>query len=148
MLVISKERSNVYEKNSEKKHFGFMRFVSFSCILFVVLLLTIGYSSLNVNLTMNDTQAFLRVYRVIRVFSLTLNNVTNNANVGNTSYSTNDIMATISLPNSDSTVTFNIDITNLGNVEMSVVDITGLPNNLTYILGNYTKEAALCDYVG
>ena len=135
------------KKTLTKKHFNFVRIASFWGIVIVLILITIGYSAATVNLTAVNPQAFYRVYKIIRISDLTLNNVTNNATATNITFNSYEILSDISLPSSNSTVTFNVDITNLGNEEMSIVDITGVPNNLTYTLGNYTMEATLCDHI-
>jgi len=49
------------------------------------------------------------------------------------------------LPNSDSTVTYAVDITNTGNQEMKIASITGLPDNLEYMVTNYNIGDKLCE---
>ena len=49
------------------------------------------------------------------------------------------------LPNSNSTITYAVDITNTGNQEMKIVSITGLPDNLEYVLTDYNVGDKLCE---
>ena len=42
-------------------------------------------------------------------------------------------------------MTYDVVITNIGNVEMGILNITGLPSNLTYTISNYTLKDTLCD---
>lgn len=51
------------------------------------------------------------------------------------------------LPNANSSVTYAIDVTNVGNVEMEILDITGLPDNLKYSISNYNLKDKLCDNI-
>ena len=60
-------------------------------------------------------------------------------------YNINNISSGIRLPEEDSSVTFNVEITNIGNAEVGIVDITGLPDNLTYELLDYELKERICD---
>ncbi len=55
----------------------------------------------------------------------------------------NSVLSSITLPNSTSSVTYNVEIKNLGNVEMGILDITNLPSNLTYSISNYNLKDKL-----
>lgn len=116
-------------------------------IVFVVLLITIGYSSLTDHLSINSMQAFVRLQKVIRLTDFVVANTNDGGGATQTKYSFKNAMSEISLPNASSTVTFLVQITNLGNVEMGIREIMGLPSNLKYTLTGYNIDAALCDYV-
>ena len=51
----------------------------------------------------------------------------------------------VNLPNSDSTITYKVDVTNFGNVEMGIFAINNLPSNLEYELSGYTLQDKLCN---
>lgn len=51
----------------------------------------------------------------------------------------------IVLPYEDSTITYDVTLTNLGNVEMGIFDITGLPDNLEYSILGYDLKDKICD---
>ena len=55
------------------------------------------------------------------------------------------ILSEITLPNSNSAVTYNVDITNFGGVEMVMSKIKGLPDNLEYSIGNYEINSVICN---
>lgn len=60
-------------------------------------------------------------------------------------YNTNNLQAGINLPNENSSVTFNVVVTNLGNSEVGIKSITGLPDNLDYEILNYNLKDKICD---
>jgi len=60
-------------------------------------------------------------------------------------YGVDFIEAGINLPNEDSKVTFQVKVTNIGNVEMGIFDVTGLPDNLDYEIDDYTLKEKICD---
>ena len=114
-------------------------------LIVVVLLITVGYSAFSDNLMVGNIQALVQAQSDIRITNLTLNNVANGGVTSYNSYGPTRVVSNIDLPNSDSTVTYNIEITNIGNVEMGVRNIIGLPSNLEYTLTGYTLGATLCD---
>ena len=48
------------------------------------------------------------------------------------------------LPNSNSSITYKISVTNFGNVEMGIYTINNLPSNLEYELSGYTLKDKIC----
>ena len=118
----------------------------FPCIiLFLIFLLTIGFSAFQNELIVHDMWAIVRVKKDIRVTGINLNNVANDGVSYWEEYNVSKIEASIGLPSSNSTVTYEIPITNIGNAEMGIYSITGLPNNLNYSISGYTLKDKLCD---
>ena len=111
------------------------------CISF----LTIGFSAFKAALEVNDIVATIRADADIRVTGISVSNVVGLASTSNNNYNVTSISSNLSLPNSNSAATYQIEITNVGNVEMGILNITGLPNNLTYTINNYTLKNKLCD---
>lgn len=116
-------------------------------LFLVVIILTMGYSTAADRLSVEDIKAMVRVTADIRITGLRISDVSNSGLVSNAQFSVDNIMSDISLPNANSTVTYEVAVTNLGNVEMGIVDILNLPSNLDYELSGYTLDTALCDYV-
>ena len=114
-------------------------------ILLITISLTIGFSAFQNELLIKDLWAIVRVKKDIRITNIILNNTTNNATSNWEEYNINEIEASINLPENNSTITYAITITNIGNAEMGILDITGLPNNLNYSVSNYTLKNKLCD---
>ena len=133
-----------FKKKYKAKKIDFLSFYSF-IIVACVLFLTIGFSAFQASLDISDISAVIRVRKDIRITGITLSNSTNEAISHYEEYNVNSIDSSISLPNSNSTVTYDIEITNIGNVEMGILDITGLPSNLTYSISNYNLKNILCD---
>ena len=128
-------------KIKEKKSQMFFIFPSF---LIVIVMLTIGYSTLSTDLSF-DVAARIMVQADVRITNTRVLNTTNGGVAGRTEYLVDTIESHINLPNSNSTVTYLVEVTNIGNVEMGISAITGLPSNMKYTLNGYTLEAALCD---
>lgn len=112
-----------------------------TCILF----LTLGFSAFSTELSINEILAIVRVQKDIRITAINLTNSTSNATSHWEEYNVSSIFSGITLPNSDSTVTYNIKVINIGNMESTITDITGLPSNLTYTLNNYELRDMMCD---
>lgn len=113
-------------------------------LLSYVFFITIGFSSLSSNLSMSAA-ATVRVEKDIRVSSISASNTTHSAYSNWEDYNVSGINASVALPNSNSTVTYDVVVTNIGNTEMGILSITGLPSNLTYSISNYDLKDTLCD---
>ena len=113
-------------------------------LLSYVLFITIGFSSLSSNLSMSAS-ATVRVEKDIRVTSISASNTTHSAYSNWEDYNVSGINASVALPDSNSTVTYDVVVTNIGNTDMGILSITGLPSNLTYSISNYDLKDTLCD---
>ena len=63
----------------------------------------------------------------------------------NEEYLDSSIYGDITLPASDSAITYEVEITNLGNVKVAVADIINEESRLTYELEDYTLGETICD---
>ena len=134
-----------------KKHYK-NKFNSFSVakivpflIFFVVISLTLGYSTFQASFDISEISAIIKFQEEISITGLSVSRLSSQATSSYEEYDANTVSSSISLPNSDSSVTYNVSITNLGNTEMAVTDITGLPSNLNYSLDGYVLDRILCD---
>ena len=83
--------------------------------LMTIIFLTIGYASFTVNFSITDAVAKIRAHKIVRI-----NGVTSmNSAVSNLDYSQSSIVNTVSIP-AGSSVTYNVKVTNLGNVPVAV----------------------------
>lgn len=130
-------------KKSKKKHNPINIVVCL--ILFIVLVLTIGFSSYQDDIKIGYLGAILRVDKDIRITGISVSDSTNGATSNYEEYNVNYITAAVSLPYEDSTITYDIPIANLGNIEMGIFEITGLPSNLKWTLSGYNLGDTLCD---
>ena len=113
-------------KNKEK--------IYIALIVVFVLLLGVGYAFLNSRLSMQGKIA-VRVKEDIRVTNYYLKSTTNGAKEINSEYKKKSIMTNISLPNIDSTIAYQGEITNIGTFAMvldSINNLVGDNENIVY----------------
>ena len=115
----------------------------FICI--IVIFLTIGFSAYQTGLDVNSIGAIVRVEKNIRINGVTVSGSTNGAISSYEEYNESSIMSSIDLPNSNSTISFDVTVTNIGNIEMGISEIIGLPDNLDYTITGYNIPDTLCD---
>ena len=131
-------------KKRYKKKIRYTNIIPFIlCIL--VLGLSIGFSAFEEQMLVTDLVADIRLKQDIRVTNVTINNVSLNTVSQSLDYNKSNISDTVTLPNSDSTITYTVEITNIENSEMGIYDLTLSNSNLDYTIDNYTKKDKLCD---
>lgn len=131
------------KKASPKKEMAFQSNVRFSLWGLLILLLVsvasvgIGYSAMNTTLNMSG-DAHFRVEADIRITALRILEKENGGDVlYNPDFSRDTIITGINLPNLDSTVTFEIQVTNFTNIPMALNEIINLNMsnpNITYTI--------------
>lgn len=141
--MIVKKKLLMKKKQQLKKINGFKSLI-YVMVVFV-LLLSIGYSSFNKSLNITGTVLQVRTVAEIRVTNVEQSEVTNGAVANLVDYNKDRLLSSVSLPNSNSTITYKISVTNIGNSEMAIKTIKGLPSNLTYSLKDYTLREKICD---
>ena len=113
-------------------------------IVLIVLCLSIGYSAFQSSLIVSDIKGLVRARADIRITNVTASST----NSGYTTYDEYDVRAiesSIILPNTSDTVTYAVEITNIGSQDMALTEITGLPSNMEIKNMNYTYGTKLCD---
>ena len=133
-----------YSNNKKQKN---MVNIVILCVFALIISISIGFSAMYSSLDIGSLGAYFRINKDIRITDISLDSTKNNAISNWEEYNTNNVSTSISLPNDTSEVTYQIEITNLGNIEMGILNITGLPNNLKYSLDNYNMKDMLCDSV-
>ncbi len=114
-------------------------------IIIVTLLISVGYSAFNTKLNVKDIKAVVRVEKDVRVTNITIKE-TSNGGVSNwEDYNINNISASVTLPQSTSTVTYTIEVTNIGTEEVGIAYQTYSTDNLTYEMKNYANGTKICD---
>lgn len=118
-------------------------------ISFIAIFETICYAAFQQNLAINDITSSVRVQADIRITSLAYadtNPFIHNASTSYADYNKNNISSSINLPYADSSVTYKVKIKNIGNVEMGIYSLTGLPDNLDYEVLDYELgKEKLCE---
>lgn len=113
--------------------------------LFVILGLSIGYSTYSTKLSIEDIMASIREQKDIRITGISVEASTSDGTSNYEDYNINNISSGIYLPNDDSYVTYKVTITNFEGPEMGIYAITGLPDNLEYSISNYVLKDKICD---
>lgn len=117
-------------------------------IVLLVLCLSIGWSSFNSSMRV-DSVAMVRIKSDIRVTGFNSTTGNNGGTSSNDEYNVNYVTGTVNLPNSNSTVTYKVEITNMElatNTFMGIYSLTGLPSNLEIkSITGYTIKDKICD---
>ena len=106
-------------------------------IIFTVLSISIGYSAFGTKLNIDNIILEYRIKKDIRITNLKLFKTTDGVKSKAAEYNYASISDNIVLPNANSTITYKLQVTNIGTEPMGIFDITGLPENLTYKLSEY-----------
>lgn len=102
-------------------------------VLIFVLLISIGYSSYSSNLYIFNSVATVRADKNVRITGLSINGSTNGGVSDAEEYDVKTISSDIRLPQANSTITYQVEVKNYGNVEMGIESIS-LPDELKNIL--------------
>ena len=117
-----------------------------SIIIILVFIITVGFSSFGNNLGINGLLAEVRIEKDIRVTGVSLLESTDLVVSKDEDYNVKNIYSTLYLPNKDSSVTYRVEITNLGNVAMGIYDITSNNDNIEISLsGDYKLKDKICN---
>ncbi len=135
-----------------KENYGFNNFNKkmmlslFSvCIFFFVAFLSVGFSAFQTTLIMSDISAEIKFDTDARVSNFKVASINNSAVGSNTDYNYNRIYGNILLPNSDSSVTYEVEVVNLGNTKVGISNITELDPSLKYTLTDYAVGQPIID---
>ncbi len=112
-------------------------------IVLITLMCSLGYAALNKELNISGEVAY-RVKADIRVTDLRLNGVSEGTIEEYAEFSKDTNIIGVDLPREDSTISYVVQVTNFSDVEMGIFQITGLPDELTYELSDYTLKDKLC----
>jgi len=145
----------MYRKELNKKNAKNISNVFALLIVLIILFLTIGYSAFQNTGIISDMTATVRPDMNIKITDLQIENTSdaivvskdyNSINNNNGTY-TGKILGDLTFTKTTSSVTYKVEVTNFGNVEMGVSSISGLPSNLTYEIDTTTYDIGekLCD---
>lgn len=131
----------------KKNNVNYITIISIIIVL-LVLGLSIGWSSLNSSLRI-DSATLVRIETDIRITGFSSTTGTNGGISDGADYYTKFVTGSVTLPNSNSTVTYRVEITNMqlaANTYMGIDTLTGLPNNLEIKnITDYTLRSKICD---
>ena len=114
-------------------------------ILFITILsISIGFSTFQNKLTIQNIITSVRIDKDVRIMGISINSV-NDAISNYEEYNINNITSSIELQNENSYIIYDIDIYNLGNVDVAISNITNNNENLNVELLNYTIGDKICE---
>ena len=117
-------------------------------VMITIVLLSVGYSAFTTRIQIEKITANIRIKSDIRVTNISIDSFKNSALSKYEDYNVNNITSGLSLPQTDSEITYKIEITNFENAEMGILSISGLPENLEYSISNYNLKDKICDESG
>ncbi len=121
--------------------------VMVSIIMVVMtLLISVGYSAFNTTVNIGDIKAVVRLEKDVRVTGISVDSSTTGTSFSE-DYNVNNISGSVSLPQNTSTVTYNVEITNIGTMEVGIFQVLeeNLPSELTYSISGYNLKDKICD---
>lgn len=130
------------KKNKKFKTFLYLVLLFF----FVLAFQTIAYSAINGTMTLSG-DAYARAEADVRITNFRLANLTY-ATSHYEEFGKNHIVTEVDLNNSSSQITYYLEITNYGSVDIGIYDITGLPSDVNYSIKNYNLHDKICDDTG
>lgn len=140
------------KKSYKKKKFNPIT-IGAILLMLSTLIITVGFSSYQASLDIRDVSAVVRVQADIRVTSVSTTSVSSEASSNWEDYNVRSISSSVNLPNEDSTITYQIQVTNFGNVKQGISAIdevykiinSELSSNLEIKNKTVTLKEALCD---
>lgn len=123
------------------------KYKRYICILLVVAIafLTVGFASRTTGASITNVGASVRIQRDIRITDVSVNNAYGNAISHWEEDNIKTVAVGVSLPQSNSSISYDVKIINVGNIEAVISQIDGLPSNLKYSFENYHLRDMLCD---
>ncbi len=111
---------------------------------FVVLGLSIGFSSFQNKLSIQDIAATVRIDKDVRIMGVSVNDV-NDAISNYEEYNVSNITSSINLNSEESYIIYEIDVYNLGNVDVTISNFSIDNENLNAELIDYNIGDKICE---
>ena len=124
------------------------RIIEIFCIILAVFTITIGFSAYGNQGSIAGAVADVVLKDDLRITNVTYNTATNSGSSNYAEHGKFTMISSVNLPNASSTVTYNVELTNFGNVTKGIYAITNLPSNLTYSISGYNMRDDVCDSSG
>ena len=118
----------------------------FLCIFILFYFCTICYSAFSSTMNINGI-GFSRVEADVRITDFSICDTTNSSISMYENFSKNTISSEVSLK-SNSSITYNLEITNYGSVDVGIYSITGIPEGVNYSIDGYNLKDKICDDSG
>ena len=120
--------------------------IIYTVILMLVLSVTVGFSAFVSEMSISNIVADIRVKKDIRITDVSLVSESSNDVVPNElNYDADSVLANVTFNSTSSYVTYKVTITNIGNAEMGIFQISGLPEGVSYEITDYDLKDKICD---
>ena len=127
-----------------KKNNKFKKFIYLVLLFFFILSFqTIVYSAINGTMSVSG-DAVARAEADVRITDFRLS-TTNNATSSYEEFGKTHIVTEVDLLDTTSSITYYVEITNYGSVDIGIFDITGLPSGVNYSIKDYNLHDKICD---
>ena len=133
------------EKKKQNNSLRISIIVTMVFILVSTLLLSFAYADSTISPRIENIMAKIRPRGNAIISNFFQSSTDNGGSSSSLGYNVHNIFGSISLPNSDSSVTFKVDVSVLLSSEMKITNISGLDNNLEYEFSNYEIGDVLCN---
>ncbi len=140
-------KTNKFKKRYKEKGNILLQIIPYTLVV-TVFMLSIGWATFSQNLEIDGISATVRIQADIRVTGISVSNDDNFNNNGGISnweeYNVKHIQTSVKLPNDNSQIKYKVQVTNFGNAEMGILNITGLPEYLEYKIEGYNLKDKIC----
>ena len=135
----------MFDKEFSIEKINKLKRVALLFVIISILFLTVAYASVSNTLSIENIMATVQPIGSARITSVMVSNVTNGGLSDSEGYNVDSVFGMMSLPNSNSTITYKVNATVFLASEMKIVGITGIDSHLEYELTDYTLGNPLCN---
>ena len=114
-------------------------------VLIAVMSVTVGFAAFSTTLSFANISGIFRMSKEVRVTNFYVTSTTNSGSISYDEYNYNKLVTNMTLPNQDSTVTYKVEVTNLGDFIARIDNIIDIPENIYFELDGYGLEDDICD---
>lgn len=112
----------------------YMKKIYFLIALVIIYFVSVGYSAFETNLLVDNVGVVVRPEKIVRVTNVDSPVAANGAIISDTDFNVDNINGNIVLPNSNSTVTYMVTVTNIGNTDVGILNASVSGNGVDNIL--------------
>ena len=112
-------------------------------IIVCTLYLTVGFSAFVSEISISNIAANIRVEKDIRITDL-IASKTEKTTINSLNFDDNSIVSNVKFDSISSYIIYNVTITNIGNAEIGIYDLT-LPEGISYEISNYNLKDKICN---
>lgn len=113
------------------------------CTVSLLFIQTIAYSALSSTMKITGN-AYARVDANVRITNFRLGTA-NKATSFFEKFGKDHVITGVELLDTSSTITYYVEITNYGNVDVGIYNINGLPSEVNYTINDYNLKEKICD---